>query len=68
VKSRVIGSYLQTGAGRPSQQIPAYGSGRVCGAPHCDTVLSTYNPALYCCLHDVVAVPQRRSVVRGGVK
>ena len=68
MKSRVIGSYLQTGAGRPSQKIPSFGAGRVCGAPLCGTVLSTYNPALYCSLHDVVAVPRRRSVVRSSVK
>jgi hypothetical protein len=68
VKSRVIGSYLQTGAGRASQQIPAYGGGRVCGAPHCGTVLSTYNPAQYCSLHDVAALPKRRFVPRSLVK
>ena len=68
MKSRVIGGYLQTGVGRPSQQIPAFGSGRICGAPLCGTVLSTYNPALYCSLHDVVAVPRRRSVVRSAAK
>lgn len=68
MKSRVIGSFMQTGAGRPGQQIPAYGGGRVCGAPHCDTVLSTYNPALYCSLHDVAAVPKRRSAVRSLAK
>lgn len=68
MKSRVIGSYLQTGAGRPGQKIPAFGGGRVCGAPHCDTVLSTYNPAEYCALHDVTAVPKRRFVPRSVVR
>jgi hypothetical protein len=64
VKSRVIGSYQQTGAGRPGQQIPAFGSGRVCEAPGCSTVLSTYNPALYCSLHDDAAVSRRRGPAR----
>ena len=68
VKSRVIGSYLQTGVGRPSQQIQAFGGGRVCGAPRCSTILSTYNPSLFCSLHDVASVPRRRSVVRNIVK
>ncbi|HET6475777.1 MAG TPA: hypothetical protein VFH93_06865 [Thermoleophilia bacterium] len=60
MKSRVIGSFVSSSAGRPSQRIPAYGRGRICDAPHCDTVLSTYNPALYCSLHDVVGMPRRR--------
>ena len=68
MKSRKIGSYLQTGSGRPNQRIPAFGGGRVCGAPHCGTVLSTYNPALFCALHDVAAVPKRRFVPRSLVK
>jgi len=61
LKSRVVGSFLQTGAGRPSQKIPAFGVGRVCGAPHCSTVLSTYNPSLFCSLHDVAGMARRRS-------
>jgi hypothetical protein len=68
VKSRVVGSFLQTGVGRPSQKIPAFGSGRVCAAPRCSTILSTYNPALFCSLHDVTSVPKRRSVVRSIVQ
>ena len=35
---------------------------------HCDTVLSAYNPAVFCSLHDAAAVPRRRSVVRNTVK
>jgi hypothetical protein len=66
VKSRVVGSFLQTGSGRPSQKIPNFGGGRICGAPHCGTVLSAYNPALFCSLHDVVAVPRRRSAPAHG--
>lgn len=64
----MVGSFLQTGAGRPSQKIPNYGSGRICGMAHCDTVLSAYNPAVFCSLHDAAAVPRRRSVVRNTVK
>jgi len=60
VKSRVIGAFVQTGTGRPGQRIPAYGGGRICGAPHCDTVLSQYNPAPYCSVHDAVGTPRRR--------
>jgi hypothetical protein len=66
VKSRVVGSFLQTGVGRPSQKISNYGSGRICGMPHCGTVLSAYNPALYCSLHDVAAVPRRRAAPARG--
>jgi len=39
-------------AGKISDRISAYGHGRVCEASGCDTVLSTYNPAHYCSLHD----------------
>ena len=68
MKSRVIGSFLQTGVGRSSQQIPAFGTGRVCGEPRCSTILSTYNPSLFCSLHDVTSVPKRHTVVRSIVK
>lgn len=61
VKSRVIGAFLSPCAGRVGQRIPAYGRGRICEAPRCDTVLSTYNPAVYCSLHDVAGVARRRS-------
>jgi hypothetical protein len=61
VKSRVIGAFVSPCAGRISQRIPAYGRGRVCEAPRCDTVLSNYNPAVYCSVHDVVGIPRRRS-------
>jgi hypothetical protein len=61
VKSRVIGAFVLSGTGRPSQQIPAFGSGRVCDAPRCTTVLSTYNPSSYCSLHDATGMPRRRT-------
>ena len=33
------------------QAPPTYGSGRVCAASGCGTVLSSYNPSPVCCLH-----------------
>jgi hypothetical protein len=57
----VVGAFVLTGTGRPSQRIPAFGTGRICGAPDCDTVLSTYNPAPYCSVHDAGGIPRRRS-------
>jgi hypothetical protein len=60
MKSRIVGAFVPTGTGRPSQRIPAYGTGRICGAPHCNTVLSTYNPAQYCSVHASVGMPRRR--------
>ena len=61
VKSRAVGAFVPTGTGRLSERIPAFGAGRVCGAPDCDTVLSTYNPAPYCSVHDAAGTSRRRS-------
>ena len=61
MKSRVTGSYLIPSTGRPSDRIPAYGSGRVCEAPGCGTVLSNYNPAPYCSLHVALGKPRPRA-------
>ena len=33
------------------ERLTTYGSGRVCAADGCSTVLSSYNPSQYCCLH-----------------
>jgi hypothetical protein len=59
VKSRVAGAFLSSGVGRISDRVPAYGSGRVCAAAGCRTLLSTYNPGHLCSLHDVAGM--RRS-------
>jgi len=32
-------------------RLTTYGSGRVCAAEGCTTVLSSYNPSPFCCLH-----------------
>ncbi len=32
-------------------RLATYGSGRVCAADGCATVLSRYNPSPFCCLH-----------------
>jgi hypothetical protein len=61
MKSRVVGAFVPSGTGRLSDRIPAYGAGRICGAPGCDTVLSTYDPAPYCSVHDVARASRRRS-------
>ena len=52
MKSRVTGAFQLPSTGKLSDRIPAYGHGRVCAAPGCDTVLSTYNPSPYCSVHD----------------
>lgn len=36
-----------------------YASGRRCAAPGCSTILSMYNPASFCCVHDREAAPVR---------
>ncbi len=52
MKSRAAGSALSRGVGKSGSRVSAYGSGRICAAPGCDTLLSTYNPGLCCALHD----------------
>jgi len=52
VKSRIAGAFLLPSTGKTSDRVPAYGRGRICEACGCDTVLSTYNPAPYCSVHD----------------
>ncbi len=54
VKSRVAGAFQLPGTGKIGDRIPAYGRGRICEAWGCHTVLSTYNPAPYCSVHDHV--------------
>ena len=64
MKSRVAGRYLSTGTGKISDRIPAYGRGRVCEEPGCGTLLSNYNPAHFCSVHDAAQSSlssQRRS-------
>jgi hypothetical protein len=60
VKSRVIGAFTSPATGRPSQRVPAFGRGRICAMPGCNTVLSTYNPELSCSLHVGLGIPPRR--------
>jgi len=60
VKSHLTGAYLVTSAGKISDRVPAFGRGRICEASGCDTVLSTYNPALYCSLHDAAGIARAR--------
>jgi hypothetical protein len=52
MKSRATGRFLASGTGRSSDRIPAFGRGRVCETPGCDTLLSNYNPSLCCSLHE----------------
>lgn len=46
---------LDTCGGRPAR----YAAGRRCATPGCSTILSVYNPASFCCLHDRRAAPAR---------
>jgi predicted nucleic acid-binding Zn ribbon protein len=34
-----------------ADRVPAYQRGRICGHPGCATILSIYNPAMYCSAH-----------------
>jgi hypothetical protein len=52
VKSRVAGAFQLPSTGKTSDRILAYGRGRICEARGCDTVLSAYNPAPFCSVHD----------------
>ena len=58
MKVRIAGGFMSSGTGKVSDRIPTYGRGRVCEAPGCGTLLSSYNPALRCSLHAAVAAPQ----------
>ncbi|MGH9149529.1 MAG: hypothetical protein ACRD0F_04230 [Acidimicrobiales bacterium] len=46
-----------TGNDRPSR---AFGEGRVCREPGCETRLSIYNNGTYCYLHEPMATPRTR--------
>jgi hypothetical protein len=56
-----VGAFVSPGTGRVSDRITAYGHGRICEKPGCGTRLSTYNPALFCSLHDTADARRRRS-------
>jgi hypothetical protein len=60
VKSRVAGPLLVPSFGKISDRIPAYGRGRICEVWGCNTILSTYNPAHFCSLHEGVGMPRPR--------
>jgi hypothetical protein len=64
-KVRTAGTFLSPRTGKISDRIPAYGRGRVCEAPGCGTLLSTYNPAHYCSLHAAIGVPRPRPWLAG---
>jgi hypothetical protein len=57
VKSRVAGAFILPSTGKTGDRIKSYGPGRICEVWGCKTVLSTYNPAQYCSLHDPVGRP-----------
>jgi hypothetical protein len=39
--------------------VRSYRSGRTCGHSACDTILSIYNPSMYCWAHDALASGRR---------
>ena len=51
VKSRVAGGFILPSTGKLSDRIKSYGSGRICEARGCTTILSAYNPAEFCSTH-----------------
>lgn len=57
MKVRIAGGFLSEGTGKVSDRLQTYGRGRVCEAPGCGALLSTYNPARYCSVHATVAAP-----------
>ena len=61
MKSRIAGGFILPDTGRRSDRIKSYGSGRVCEARGCNTVLSAYNPAHFCFAHDHEGMPPPRS-------
>ena len=52
VKSRVAGGFILPSTGKLSDRIKSYGTGRICDAWGCTTILSAYNPAQFCSAHD----------------
>lgn len=52
----VYGSHLRPAGKRPK----IYARGRVCALEGCETVLSSYNPAARCCLHEHVKTKHER--------
>jgi hypothetical protein len=58
MKVRLAGGFMSARSGKNGDRIQTYERGRVCEAPGCDTVLSTYNPAVRCSLHAADAVPR----------
>jgi hypothetical protein len=54
MKSRAAGAFVLPGTSRASDRIKSYGRGRVCEVWGCNTILSAYNPALFCSAHDPV--------------
>jgi len=66
VKVRLAGGFRSSGTGRSSERIPTFGRGRVCEAPGCATLLSSYNPAHYCSLHSTVGAPPPDPRLVGG--
>jgi hypothetical protein len=57
VKSHTTGALLSPSIGKTSGKIPLYGRGRICAAAGCGTVLSTYNQAAFCSIHEAAGSP-----------
>jgi hypothetical protein len=60
LKSRVAGAFVLPSTGKIRDRIKSYGRGRICLVSGCDTVLSAYNAAPYCSVHDRVGILGRR--------
>jgi hypothetical protein len=52
-----VGASGLAGSERPSK---AYGRGRVCQEPGCETRLSQYNNGKFCAQHEPMVVPRTR--------
>jgi hypothetical protein len=66
MKVRIAGGFLSEGTGKVSDRLQTYGRGRVCEAPGCGALLSTYNPARFCSVHATVGAPLPHPTLASG--
>ena len=61
--TRITGTLNPWGSVSQTNRVRSYQRGRVCGHAECGTILSIYNPSMYCTVHAGLAISGRR---RGG--
>jgi hypothetical protein len=60
MSTRITGTLNPWGPVSQAHRVRSYQSGRTCAHPDCDTILSIYNPAKYCTVHESLAASGRR--------